>query len=47
VAAGAPVVSTFGYRIYFGLGISALGLIGLILLKGSKNHIFYAALEAG
>jgi hypothetical protein len=47
VAAAAPVVSTFGYRISFGLGISALRLIGLIMLKGSKNHIFYAALAAG
>jgi hypothetical protein len=41
------VVLTFGYRICFGLGISALGLIGPILLKGSKNHIFHAAAEAG
>jgi hypothetical protein len=47
VAAGAPVVSTFGYRISFGLGISALGLIGPMLLNVSKNHIFHAAAETG
>jgi hypothetical protein len=41
------VVSAFGSRIAFGLRILALGLIGLILPKASKNPIFHAAVEAG
>jgi hypothetical protein len=47
VASGAPVVSAFGNRISFELGISAVGLIGLILLKAPKNDIIHAAAEAG
>ena len=45
--AGAPVASAFGSRITFGRRISALGFLGVIQPKASKNPVFHAPVEAG